>query len=348
MILQAGTGIQARGFLAALFGFVLLGAAPPFDQEMPPAAPDYTLTSSWAARGGGADLPADVFYIQPTTFRSQRWNQDIADTETNVWTDVSVTTRQLSAFATCCRLYQPRYRQASSRAFVEISGDGPKAYALAYGDVRRAFRAFLAQTGQRPFILAGHSQGALHAMRLLESEIAGTPARQRLVAVYAPGIGIPIGQFGTNIRGIAPCALPSDTGCVISWNSFLPEADVSEYVARSSASYIARYGDTPGKALLCINPLTFNAHQPAAPQGANRGALLGTVVAGPLPPLLPGIAAATCAGGVLRVTSAPGAPTLDPLPGGSLHMYDIALFWANLRDDAAGRVAVFLRRRTSS
>ena len=39
---------------------------------------------------------------------------------------------------------------------------------------------------------------------------------------------------------------------------------------------------------------------------------------------------------------------LDPLPGGSLHMYDIALFWANLRDDAAGRVEVFLQRRKSS
>ena len=43
----------------------------------------------------------------------------------------------------------------------------------------------------RPFILAGHSQGALHALRLLRERVAAKPAlRRRLVAAYL--VGAPI------------------------------------------------------------------------------------------------------------------------------------------------------------
>jgi hypothetical protein len=301
--------------LAALAG-TARAEGPAFDAEPHPPPPDYALASSWAARGaGGAAKPADVFFIQPTTFQSERWNQDIADAATNAITDETVTRRQLSAFAACCRLYQPRYRQASIRAFAAMQGDGGKAYALAYEDVRRAFRLFLQETHGRPFILAGHSQGALHARRLLDEEIAGKPAAARLVAAYVPGLGIPIGALYD--AGLTPCTRPRQTGCVLSWNSFLPSADVSAYVARSNAAYVAARGHGPGEALLCTNPLSFDARKPT-------------------------VAWAACTGGVLRVTPAPGA-SLTPLPGGSLHLHDITLFWAELSANAATRVAAFAR-----
>src|SRR3546814_15517433 len=87
----------------------------------------------------------------------------MADAATRRWTDLSVTARQASLFDACCRRFMPRYRQASSRAFAERLGDGAKAYALAYGDVLRAFRSYVAHDNHgRPFIIAGHSQGALH------------------------------------------------------------------------------------------------------------------------------------------------------------------------------------------
>lgn len=277
---------------------MLAGAAEvPFDAGVHPAAPDYALAKSWAARGtGSTDRRVDVFYVQPTTFASAAWNQDVADKTANAVTDASVTTRQLTAFATCCALYQPRYRQASTSAFGAMKGDGGKAYDLAYQDIERAFQVFLKDTHGRPFILAGHSQGALHVLRLLKEKIAGTPLQKRLIVTYVPGIGVPLGLFGTVLPGMSLCQRTTQTGCVVRWNSYLPGADVTAYPARSTEQYD---GPASGKALLCSNPVAAGAGTPS------------------------GVVKGECDGGVLRVTPAAGAAPLVPLPGGSLHMYDI-------------------------
>lgn len=322
--------------IATLLSLALLAApaaqAQDFANSVPPPAPDYARPESWAVRGDGAK-PVDVFYIQPTTFRSKQWNQNLADTAINVWTDLSVGQRQISAFANCCRLFSPRYRQASSRAFLEQAGDGAKAYALAYADVLRAFREYLAHDNKgRPFLLAGHSQGALHGLRLIREAIAGTPLVHRMVVAYLPGIGIPRGSLP-----LPACDRPGQTGCIASWNSFDPDAVTSAYVARSTAGYA---GAQEGRALLCTNPLTFDARKPAADFGAGQGMLPGPAVAGPLPPLRRGALAATCDGNVLRVTAKPGVP-VERLPGGNLHMNDIAFFWGDLRADAASRIAAW-------
>jgi hypothetical protein len=328
--------LPGRLALAAAIVTLAVGAsAQRFADTVPPPMPDYARPESWAVRDTAADRRVDIFYIQPTTFRSAQWNQDIADAATNAWTDLSVGARQISAFADCCRRFSPRYRQASGRAFVEQAGDGGQAYALAYGDVARAFRAYLAQDNKgRPFIIAGHSQGALHGLRLIREEIAGTPAAQRMIVAYLPGIGIP---RGTLPGGVPACDRPRQTGCIASWNSFDPQADTSAYVARSTAGYA---GVADGRALVCINPLTFDARRPAAGFGAGQGMLPGPAVAGPLPPLRRAVLSAQCDGNVLRVTVKPGVP-VERLPGGNLHMNDIAFFWGDLRADAAARIAAW-------
>ncbi|WP_174284802.1 DUF3089 domain-containing protein [Sphingomonas bacterium] len=312
-------------------------AGPGFDATPPPPAPDYALASNWAVRDIQKQRRVDVFYIQPTTFRSkQLWNQDVTDAETNRWTDVSVGARQISLFADCCRAFSPRYRQASSRAFVEEAGDGAKAYDLAYQDVRRAFRHYIAiDNGGRPFIIAGHSQGALQGLRLLREEIAGTPLAGRLVVAYLPGLGIPTGLLPP---GIPACTTPRQTGCIASWNSFDADADTKAYVAHSLTRDPV---PLPGATLVCTNPLTFDTGRPAGDFADARGTLPAPAVAGPLPPLRPHMVAARCDGGVLRVTVKPGLPVPDRVPGGILHMEDIAFFWDNIRADAVRRAAAW-------
>ena len=90
---------------------------------------------------------------------------------------------------------------------------------------------------------------------------------------------------------------------------------------------------------MCTNPLTFDAGRPAADFADAKGTLPAPAVAGPLPPIQPHMVAARCYGGVLRVTVKPGLPVPDRLPGGILHMEDIAFFWADIRADANRRVA---------
>lgn len=304
-----------------------------FDDSPHPSPPDYAQAQNWMFRETAGDgRAADIFYIQPTTYRAQEWNQDLANQAANRWTDVSVGDRQVSAFADCCRRFVPRYRQASSRAFTAMQGDGPKAYALAYSDVVRAFRAYIAHdNGNRPFILAGHSQGALHGLRLIREEIAGTPLARRLVVAYLPGIGMPIGALPADVGA---CTTPRQTRCIASWNSFDGDADTSGYVARATQDYV---GLTGGRALFCVNPLTFDTRRPDAGFRSGKGALPGPAVDGARPAIVRHHVSARCDGNVLRVTTKLGL-SVERLPGGNLHMNDIAFFWGDIRANSAVRV----------
>jgi pimeloyl-ACP methyl ester carboxylesterase len=336
--------------LASALGAPIVVKAQPipesFSAEPSPPAPDYALATSWASRPqleAPSDSKAvDVFYVHPTTYAGPNWNQDVADAKANAVTDDGVMRTQASAFADCCRVFAPRYRQAGSRAFASPQGDGGKAYDLAYQDVVRAFEAYLRNDNHgRPFILAGHSQGALHILRLLEERIDGRPEQAQLVAAYVIGIGVSHGAFGKALKHIDICRKPGQTGCVVSWNTFQQGSDPTAYIARSEGRYTQRFGDEPGKALVCINPLTFDMSRPAAGPDRHLGAVALANPPGP-PALTPHAVEARCENGVL-IASAPNASVkLSPLPNGSLHMQDMELFWGNIRADAEARSQAFV------
>ena len=325
---------------------------PAFADAVQPPAPDYARPASWAARPGAegpaAQVPigasprarapaADVFYVHPTTFRSATaWNQALADAATNAWTDESVIARQASAFNGCCRIFAPRYRQASSMAFAHMAGDGGRAYAFAYRDVLRAFDHYLAHDNRgRPFILAGHSQGGLHVFSLLRDRIDGRPLARRMIAAYVLGYGLSTGDLGTSLPTLRACASSTDIGCILGWNSFLEGSDVSAFVARSEERFIAANGSRPGKTLLCTNLQRF---------GPWRKAGLGTLTGdSDKMRLVRDAVDARCLDGVLLVKPDP-ALKLDPLPGGNMHYHDVALFYGDLRDDAIRRTAAFRKR----
>jgi pimeloyl-ACP methyl ester carboxylesterase len=336
-------------------------AATSFADQTPPPAPDYHNATSWAARPGmegpalavapGATPIAvspetDVFYVNPTTYRSKdRWNQDIADAAANLWTDQSVVARQAGAFNGCCRIFAPRYRQASSLSFTTMAGDGGKAFDLAYGDVLRAFDFYMAHDNHgRPFILVGHSQGAFHLARLIEERLDGTPAGRRMVAAYIIGFNLSEGDFGKTYKTVTVCATPAQTGCIVQWNSVLPQASKPAVWAAGEARYVQRYGDDPGKALLCINPLTFDRAIPAAGPDHSLGAAPGDPGFGPLRTLVAKSVGARCEHGQLIVETTTDLG-FKPLPGGSLHYHDIGLFYADVRANAVLRVRAFLKAR---
>lgn len=337
-------------------------AAESFADQAQPRAPDYAEAGAWAARpsqeGAAAQAapgasaadhrPAvDVFYVHPTTYRStERWNQDIADTATNAWTDGSVIARQAGIFNGCCRVFAPRYRQASSLAFRNMATGGEAAFALAYGDVLRAFDNYIRHDNHgRPFILAGHSQGARHISQLLEDRIDGKALGKRMVIAYVVGIDLVEGDFGTRYKSLKTCRTPAETGCVVAWNSILPGADLTKFAAASSARFVARYGMRPGGAALCINPLTFDAAQPAATTESSRGAVPGDPDATPLQPLRPRAVSARCEMGFLVVEPAPNLG-LKALPGGSMHYHDYGLFYADIRANIGTRINAYLGKLT--
>lgn len=341
------------GWLAALL-MASPATAQSADAPLSSPAPDYSDPQSWAAwpgRPGAADtvptgaslrknqLAADVFYIHPTTFRhASEWNQNLQDDETNRWTDASVIARQASIFNRCCRVFAPRYRQASSRAVGALDGEGGKAFALAYSDIERAFDAFLDANAGRPFILAGHSQGGAHVVTLLQRRIDGTPLADRMIAAYAIGFNLSEGDFGKTFGSLRPCDRPSSVGCVVGWNAVTPELDRQKIGALMEQRYVRLYGDEEGKRLLCVNPLTFDRRKPRASIRASKGAIPGEPGAGPVEAIRSHLVSAECRDGLLVVTADP-VLGLQPLPGGSLHFHDLGLFFGNVRADADRRIA---------
>ena len=331
---------------------------PPFERQRLPA-PDYAQPRSWAARPGQESAAAavppnatpaayhpevDIFYVNPTTYRAlDRWNQDYADTAANAWTDQSVIARQAGIFNACCRIFAPRYRQASLYSARHLEGKGATAFDLAYSDVKRAFDYYIAhQNRGRPFILVGHSQGAFHVARLLGDEIDGKPLRHQMVAAYDIGYVLTVGNFGKTYKTLQICETPAQTGCVLSWNSVLPAGATPAFRTSLEHHYVQRYGSGPGKTLVCINPLTFDAARPDGTIADSLGAAPGDPGFGPVRALVPHEVSARCVNGLLIVQPM-ARLDLKPLPNSFMHYHDFGMFYANIRANALLRASTFLR-----
>lgn len=353
----------AGGFAMFQFGDrVLLGSTAPkghFTAPPPSSGPDYTEGTSWIARPGLAGDPSSwrpageprppaptgvhAFYIHPTTYlQRDHWNALLDDRDSRDRAALFVRS-QASALGDAAAVWAPRYRQAAYGAFLLDSKDARAALDLAYGDIERAFDHLLAGIPPgEPVILAGHSQGALHLIRLLRERIAGTPLGGRIVAAYV--VGWPLSAAADlPALGLPPCRAPKQAGCILSWMSFAEPANPRLVID----SYEGSAGLTGAKReredILCVNPLT-GTQDGAAPPAANGGTLVPTADLRSAE-LVPGRVGARCDKGLLLLDGA--IPALGPyvLPGNNYHVYDYALFWDALRGDALRRAAAWRASR---
>ena len=342
--------------------------AKPFGELPHPTAPNYANPAHWAAlpdRVDAADrvpegdafgdrqatAKVDVFYIHPTTYRGgEYWNQPLGDAATNQWTDNSVIARQASVFNACCRVFAPRYRQATAAAVAAPPAmNALAAYDFAWQDVRTAFLYYLKHWNKgRAFIIAGHSQGAAHTERWLQEFAKDQKLRARLVAAYPIGIAFARGVVSRSFNGVPVCNEPRDTGCFVSWNTFDSDSDGAQLIASAQQRYLARYGDNPETGVVCVNPLSFSLARPAVPASANLGALPATRADGSLPPTEAGILGAACVNGVVKISALPAAGyAIVRLPAGMLHFNDFDLFYQNVRVNAVVRTDAWIARGRS-
>lgn len=280
---------------------------------------------------------AAVFFIHPTSYLNRaHWNAPLDDKEANDRAALFLR-GQASVFNESGEIWAPRYRQATFGAFLTSEAAADQALQQAYGDILAAFDAFLAQVGpDRPIVLAGHSQGALHLTHLLRDRVAGTPLARRIVAVYAVGWPISIAH-DLPLMGLPACERPDQPGCVLAWQSFAEPADATLIFAKYEAS--VGFDGQPRRAspMLCTNPLTGTPGA-AAPAAANLGTLYPDADMKKAV-VRPGTVPARCdARGLLLIGSPPEVGSYV-LPGNNYHVYDYSLFWANVRADVARRLA---------
>jgi hypothetical protein len=284
-------------------------------------------------------LRAAVFFLHPTSYLARaQWNAPLTDAKSRELAATFVS-GMASAFNASPDLWAPRYRQAAFGAFLTQDAQAAQALDAAYGDVLLAFDAFLAAAPRNePIVLAGHSQGALHLARLLRDRVAGTPLARRIAAAYV--IGWPVSlDHDLPAMGLPACERPDQPGCVMSWLSFAEPAD-NHQLLEIYASHPGLDGrPLRGSAFLCTNPLTGGLGG-ASPARANLGTLVPDLDqhGGKL---VPAMVPARCGPDGFLYIGPP--PQLGPYvgPGNNYHVYDIPLFWANLRADVARRVAAW-------
>lgn len=333
---------------------VLISRAVPTGHFVAPAAgngPDYKLPTNWLARPGlpndpSAWLPtgvpdprqgeAAIFYIHPTTYlKPDRWNAPLEpEGDTEIRSEIFVES-QASAFHEAGEVWAPRYRQAAFGAFLLKSADAQKALDFAYQDVSAAFDEFVKEAGDRPIILAGHSQGALHLERLLKEKVAGKPISSRIVAAYV--VGWPISTVSDlPVLGLPACRNAGEAGCILSWMSFADPAN-PDFFHEWDRTKGFNGGVRLQRDILCVNPVT-GIKDGAAPPAANPGTLIPSADLRSAT-LQPGIVGAHCHQGLLLLDGM--IPPLGPfvLPGNNYHVYDYALFWGAIRRDAERRLA---------
>lgn len=310
-----------------------------FAETEPPKAPDYIKPENWAAlpdredaadfipegfSDGQASADVDVFFVHPTTYLSSSgWNAPMGYEPADNWVNNAVMPGQASVFNGKARVFAPRYRQAQIYVFFALEDGGNDALELAYTDIAAAFDHYLAEYNDgRPFILAGHSQGALLTRWLLERRISGTQLRDRLVAAYPIGYPMSADELLESLADIPVCQSAAQTGCLVTWNTI-----GDGYQALQETQN-----------LVCVNPLTWTNDGARADFTDNIG---GLSIASKS--VMPAVADGRCENGMLHVNEI-RTQAYDKLPNmgkGNFHLLDYALYWSNIRENVSERIDAF-------
>ncbi|WP_239465791.1 DUF3089 domain-containing protein [Bacteroides gallinaceum] len=218
-----------------------------------PASPtiDYSDNRCWFENkqdATGKDV--DLFYVVPTciwdytdSLGQTRHHMDIFNTEQRALTDPSIQLAK-SVLADSCNFFSPYYRQISMDSWLTLdTALIEERFKLAYQDVADAFHYYMEHDNQgKPFILAGHSQGAKAVIELLKREMTPDISR-KLIATYAIGYTVTPEELA-GYSTLRPAQDSIDTGVLIGFNS-VTRPDAVSPLFRDN--------------VVCINPVNWRS-----------------------------------------------------------------------------------------
>jgi len=333
-----------------------------FDPQKQAPAPDYKQLENWAAHPSKEDLAdmrpegvkegdpklkqVDVFYIHPTGYlKGDSWNSDM-DPNTGTEENTNWMMANQASVYNDCNVYAPRYRQSTIYSFFDLddpNSNGNKALDFAYKDVEKAFDYFINHySNGKPFIIASHSQGSYHGLRLLKDKIDKSVLSDRMVAAYLIGMGTISDKAVAPLSDISVCNSPDQTGCLIHYATYAETAPEDEYIKEK---------------LVCVNPITWKRdgdlgtkelHKGYVPQsGKYNLKFYGSDAANgteflPLGPPQIAHTHAFCKNGRLMVAVQERENVL--LGEGNYHGLDYMLFHMDIRANVKERVHAYLEK----
>ena len=169
------------------------------------------------------DPGIDCFYVYPTV--DNREEPGNTEDLTNDEPVLEALYNQAARFTELCDVYAPLYHQMTIGTYDLEDYHDTEYFEIAFNDVNEAFTQYLSESGNRPFVLIGHSQGTqlLHELLLQRFE-KNSKLRQRLISALLLGplelLMDPEGiVFDGSAENIPFCASATDTGCIIAYDS---------------------------------------------------------------------------------------------------------------------------------
>lgn len=300
-----------------------------FTVDSIPTPPDYSNTDDWFLYQIEDSSEIDVFFIHPTTYKSDdNWNQPLEDSVNYAKTVRKSINPQALLFDSISNVFAPRYRQATFYSFFDADSNGVEALDVALNDIRTAFLYFIENANNnKPLIIAAHSQGSYHAMNLLKEKEIQELIGDRLIIAYL--IGWPLRESDMKELPYAFCQDSTQLSCITSWNS------QKEHATFSIKSY------TKEEKVYSNNPLSWTSDSLYYDNSYNKGAYF--LVEDSLV-FRPNYIGAKNYNGILAVDK--------PKEKGKLnirrytrnyHAYDIAFFYRNILENAGFRKEVYLK-----
>lgn len=200
-----------------------------------------------------ADPAFDCFYVYPTRdLRKEPGNTLVPDNEAVIDGVLQVVYNQAARFTQICAVYAPFYRQMTAGTY-EVEGGyrSTEYYEIAFNDVNDAFSQYLKESGNRPFVLIGHSQGSHMLLELLERRFKNdTKLRQRLISALAIGaFSRPVKREGAietdAFENIPLCTHATQTACIITYDSIVA-GDLDRIADSRPCVDPTRLGGNPG------------------------------------------------------------------------------------------------------
>ncbi len=309
-----------------------------------PPSPDYAAETAWVSKPEELSKPVDTFYVYPTIYvEPEPANMDTtrADLRANAR---GLLRAQAGVYQPWSNLFAPFYRQQTAATQSMLSNNGgcdayaDPAFQLGAEDVLKAFDYYLQRLNpDRPFILAGHSQGSMVLIELLRRRLGTPELHQRLVAAYAIGYSV----RECDIQECPQLALAQgevDTGRVISYNTQAKNAGGSPVLLDGAVG---------------INPLNWRRDSTPAPATANIKAVFFDDRAGTVREELKNFCGArldTQSGAlIVDIAKNPEQVDLEHMgrwPSGVFHRYDYAFFYENLKANVKKRIDAYLQSST--
>ena len=309
------------------------------------AAPDYSQKASWY-KIPEITKDVDTFYVYATEYMGFNEGDPEYATLDNEEMLKGVEDQyifQTSAFEDSTNVFVPYYRQAGmpimKKAWKE-SGDCEVAISgMPYDDITAALDYYFENCNNgRPFIIAGHSQGSAITKLVLKKYFKEHPDYyKRMVAAYVIGYAVTKDELKTYPH-LKFAKGETDTGVIISWNTE-GRKNVEENVKTAVL--------LPGA--ISINPLNWKLDGTYAPASMNLGSFVLNEKTGEIEIGNAGADAQVVPERGVVVTNAKALPLPEEAARISAEYFgpdyrhgdDYTLYYNNIKDNAAKRVAAY-------